>query len=335
MPSISAERTLLAYQNSASLCSKLAGAKPGGVSRRAIALQQRNRASAIHRYKNGLSWHSHDMGPPHYARRTASALVLALGMQTMPANAEHEGDPKTQNSALSVQPSPELRPSVLKALGELPREGGVAALQAALEGGLTPTSAVIALEALGEQGGHSAVLTLEGFATHRMPAVRLAALRALGKAAGAQAHGWLSRGLGDSTDAVRDGCAETLLARGTSNIAPRLALAMDQGSLPAAAAFGRWADPPELVQALKSRLQRLPLPLTLAGYASALQRSDVDMSIKAELLAQLQEQGTPAVRRHLTLLLQTHAVQGHARLHRAIQRAINRIPTVLPKGKQE
>ncbi|MCL4227791.1 MAG: HEAT repeat domain-containing protein [Myxococcales bacterium] len=144
------------------------------------------------------------------------------------------------------------------AAAELGKTDDPAAHAALLEGlgtGLHPEVAVAALAALGAAPRPGDLTTLTRYLRARPPAVRAAAVRALG--AHADAGALILTALRDQAEPVRAAAAEAVVARRPRGAAEPLVALLDKGELPAARALAAIADA-ELARVVAERIGTAP-----------------------------------------------------------------------------
>ena len=200
-----------------------------------------------------------------------------------------------------------------------------------------PVRVAAALDALGAQKSHAAVLALAGFVRegqgdaladravlalgntrspealgvlgeltrHRRASAREAAYRAIAKIPGADADALLGSGLRDSASPVRVVCARSLGERNARSQLDLLFLAFDRGVPEAGVAIGQIADGPAVAR-LHERLGHAPIQPMLGAYEKLLLRPDVPESTKLDVLGRLGEVATPNVKLFLEGLMAAH-----------------------------
>jgi len=158
-------------------------------------------------------------------------------------------------------------------LGGAPSEESQNALLDALAAGLAPPVAIAALEALAAQANPASFSASAQYARHRNPAVRAAAVAALGRLDDRRAEAAVLLALRDFDQGVRTAAATAVATRKIrGGIEPLLAL-LEKGDDPAAEAVAALADP-SLAVALAELIGVAPDALLARALGAILLRSD-------------------------------------------------------------
>jgi len=170
---------------------------------------------------------------------------------------------------------------------------------------------------------------------HRVVAVRIAALRALGNfVERADVAQQVARGLRDSDPLVRAAAAGALASMNARTEVGTLLIAFDRGVPEAAVAIGQLGDDNTLT-AYNAFLGRQPIALMLAGYHAWLTRSDVRLETKLSIVATLENVAGVTVKRFLQSLIGSDALGDDAVLRRAIATTISHIPETPTPAKAQ
>jgi HEAT repeat protein len=209
----------------------------------------------------------------------------------------------------------------LETLGQKRSASAIATIGDRIRRGLPPGLLDAALDALDSAPSASAMPLYVELLHHREASVRRRAVRLIAGVRGPAAE--LIGALDDIDAGVRTAAAEALAnVRAPAAIDP-LFRALDRGVAPAANAIGKNANAAGITR-LVELLGHQPLEILAPGLREALLRGDLPNRVKLDLVARLQELGTPPVRELLESLL-AELTAGSA-LYRAVQDAAIHIP---------
>lgn len=255
----------------------------------------------------------------------AAALALAPAVsaraQARPAAAARGGTRAPGQDVLSVREAREALRStdpdrIIQGIDSLTVAGtdeAVTAIVELLRAGPIDRVTDYAVEKLGIIGRPSAIEELSNLTRHRRPAVRRAALNALAQIRDDRVRALLEGGLHDSDGEVRAEAAESLGAIGARAAVPLLFRAFERGVPEAAEAIGRLAEPAVAVSSepahdredpratsrrvtLAMWLGRAPLSVLLRGFEQFLNRRDVPVPLKVQIITRLEQQASAQVR---------------------------------------
>jgi hypothetical protein len=193
-------------------------------------------------------------------------------------------------------------------------EAGIQAL------GLVGT-AVITLMALGQP---SAAPVLFELSAHRRPEVRVRAIEAIVAVAPKGATPVLRQRLGDQEATVRSAAAQALGELQATDAVDVLFLALDRGNLDASQALGKLLPAAQLPRLL-GYLGKVPFRSMAPGLAEVLLRKDVSERDKLNVVARIQEVGTPEAKSYLGDFLRVNSDKVSQPLSRAILQAMQGI----------
>jgi HEAT repeat protein len=209
----------------------------------------------------------------------------------------------------------------LETLGQKRSAAAIATIGDRIRRGLPPGLLDAAIDALGAAPSASAMPLYVELLHHRQASVRRRAVALIAGVRGPAAE--LIGALDDLDAGVRTAVAEALAnVRAPAAIDP-LFRALDRGVTPAAVAIGKTANAAGITR-LAGLLGRVPLETLAPGLREALLRGDLPNRVKLEVVARLQELGTPPVRELLESLF--GELTAGSPLHRAVQDAALRIP---------
>ncbi|MDH5674707.1 MAG: HEAT repeat domain-containing protein [Myxococcales bacterium] len=213
----------------------------------------------------------------------------------------------------------------IQSLGLLGTAEATPPLTERIRAGLPPDllqTAILTLVALGQKEAGPVLLELS---SHRRAAVRVQAIEAIASLNPDGAEAALSAALSDSDAKVRAAAANALGTIGAKGALPRLFTALDGGNMEASGAIGKLIDGTE-VSRLMAYLGKTPFQVLASALGETLQRPDVDVSVKLQIVARMEEVGTREVKAFLGDLM---GVAGDAlgqKVSRAILRAMQEIP---------
>jgi HEAT repeat protein len=182
-------------------------------------------------------------------------------------------------------------------------------------------AAVITLMALSQPEAGPVLYELT---THRRPEIRLRALEAISATRPPGAEGALVAALSDSDPRVRSAAAIALGELRASGAMEKLFLALDRGNMEASGAIGKVVPPGE-VSRLLGYLGQIPLYSLGPALAEVLQRKDVSEAAKLDVVARLEELGTPEVKSYFNDLIASAGEALPEKLSRAMLRAMQEI----------
>jgi HEAT repeat protein len=212
----------------------------------------------------------------------------------------------------------------IQSLGLLGGPAAVPPLVERIEQGLPPElleAAVVTLMALAQPEAGPVLYELS---THRRPEIRLRALEAISATHPAGAETALVAALSDSDPKVRAAAATALGELHASGAMEKLFLALDRGNMEASGAIGKVVPAGE-VKRLVGYLGQIPLHSLGPALSEVLQRKDVSEDAKLEIVARLEEVGTPEVKGYLNDLLASAGDALPEKLNRAMLRAMQEI----------
>jgi HEAT repeat protein len=238
-------------------------------------------------------------------------------------------DPKTaaaveQARKLMASSEREQVEAGIQSLGLLGGAAAVPPLVERIERGLPPElleAAVVTLMALAQPEAGPVLYELS---THRRPEIRLRALEAISATRPAGAESALVAALSDSDAKVRAAAATALGELHAAGAMEKLFLALDRGNMEASGAIGK-VVPASDVKRLLGYLGQIPLHSLGPALSEVLQRKDVPEAAKLEIVARLEEVGTPEVKGYLNDLLASAGDALPEKLNRAMLRAMQEI----------
>ena len=212
----------------------------------------------------------------------------------------------------------------IQSLGLLGGAAAVPPLVERIERGLPPDlleAAVVTLMALAQPEAGPVLYEL---CAHRRPEIRLRALEAITATRPPGAETALVAALSDSDAKVRAAAATSLGELHASGAMEKLFLALDRGNMEASGAIGK-VVPAGDVKRLVGYLGQIPLHSLGPALSEVLQRKDVPEDAKLEIVARLEELGTPEVKGYLNDLLASAGDALPEKLNRAMLRAMQEI----------
>jgi HEAT repeat protein len=212
----------------------------------------------------------------------------------------------------------------IQSLGLLGGAAAVPPLVERIELGLPPDlleAAVVTLMALAQPEAGPVLYEL---CAHRRPEIRLRALEAITATRPPGAETALVAALSDSDAKVRAAAATSLGELHASGAMEKLFLALDRGNMDASGAIGKVVPAGE-VKRLVGYLGQIPLHSLGPALSEVLQRKDVPEDAKLEIVARLEEVGTPEVKGYLNDLLASAGDALPEKLNRAMLRAMQEI----------
>lgn len=249
--------------------------------------------------------------PPAKGKKAAAAAV-----KTNPAieNAKGMmGSSKRENVEAGIQ-----------SLGLLGTAEAVEPLAERIRLGLPPDlleTAIVTLMALGQPNAGPVLYELS---MHRRAEVRLRAIEAIAAVNPSGAERVLVAALSDSDPRVRSAAAVGLGEIRAAGSVEKLFLALDRGNMEASGAIGKIIAPGE-VPRLSGYLGQVPFRNLGPALAEVLKRTDVSEKSKLEIVARLQEVGTPEVKGYLGDLIASAGESLSPSLSRALLRAMQEI----------
>ena len=212
----------------------------------------------------------------------------------------------------------------IQSLGLLGGPAAVPPLVERIEAGLPPElleAAVVTLMALAQPEAGPALYELSA---HRRPEIRLRALEAISATQPPGAETALVAALSDSDPRVRSAAATALGELRAAGAMEKLFLALDRGNMEASGAIGKVVPAGE-VSRLTGYLGQIPLHSLGAALGEVLQRKDVSEGAKLEIIARLEELGTPEVKGWLNDMIASAGEALGEKLNRAMLRAMQEI----------
>lgn len=232
-------------------------------------------------------------------RRMCLGLATAFALFALgtPAASQAQELGVTEASALLESDNADEVRMAIEAMGLVKGNRGVAPLVARIEAGLPTNLLVAALMTLAQAGQPAARPAIEANARHRDPEVRVAALAAAAACKIAGVGAMLRRGLDDLDPRVRAEAARGLGSLGpgqkerdTSAQALLQAIAREEAG--AAVALALIANQ-EHAADLLGLLGQVPLPRLEGALATLLQRRDMALPVKAQVVEALAKTATP------------------------------------------
>jgi HEAT repeat protein len=212
----------------------------------------------------------------------------------------------------------------IQSLGLLGVPQAVDPLVTRIRQGLPPELLELAVTTLMALGQPNAGPVLYELTTHRRGEIRRHAIEAIAATRPAGSEPVLLVALSDEDTQVRSAAAAALGEVGSPRAVDRLFLALDRGNSEASVAIGKLVAP-KSVRKLSEYLGEVPFHHMGPALAIVIARRDVPDSEKLELIARLEEVGTPEVRGYLASLLETSGGSLSPAVKRAIDRAIQQI----------
>jgi hypothetical protein len=212
----------------------------------------------------------------------------------------------------------------IQSLGLLGTAEAVEPLAERIRQGLPPDlleTAIVTLMALGQP---NAGPVLHELSMHRRAEVRLRAIEAISATNPPGAERTLTAALSDADTRVRSAAAVGLGEIRAAGAVERLFLALDRGNMEASGAIGKIIAPGD-VPRLSGYLGQVPFRNLGPALAEVLQRTDVSEKSKLEIVARLQEVGTPEVKGYLGDLIAQTGQTLSPNLSRALLRAMQEI----------
>jgi HEAT repeat protein len=212
----------------------------------------------------------------------------------------------------------------IQSLGLLGGPAAVPPLVERIELGLPPElleAAIVTLMALSQPEAGPVLYELS---THRRPEIRLRALEAISATRPQGAESALIAALSDSDPRVRAAAATALGELQAAGAMEKLFLALDRGNMEASGAIGKVVPAGEVTR-LVAYLGQIPLYSLGPALGEVLQRKDVPEAAKLEIVARLEELGTPEVKGYLNDLIASAGDALPEKLSRAMLRAMQEI----------
>jgi HEAT repeat protein len=261
------------------------------------------------------------MSRPLGALTALMLLALTLGL-VQHVHAQRGMSVSEASRLLASNDADEIRMGI-ENLGLSGRASAVAPLSARIERGLPRPLLEAAVETLGVLAKPAAGPILFRLTDHRVPSVRVAALRAIVACRPRGADAALIEALGDLDPRVRGAAAIGLGELGARGSLDALFHAFDRGVIESVTSIGQLADA-AATDRLLGYLERVPLDSINPGLNEIFARSDVSNAIKLRVVGRLGELATPEVRTYLSDLYAALPDPG-GDLGRAIQDAVRRI----------
>jgi HEAT repeat protein len=212
----------------------------------------------------------------------------------------------------------------IQSLGLLGVPQAVDPLVIRIREGLPPELLELAVTTLLALGQPNAGPVLYELTTHRRSDIRRHAIEAIAATRPVGAEPVLLTALSDEDAQVGSAAAIALGEVGSPRAVDRLFVALDRGNSEASMAIGKLVAP-TAVRKLSEYLGEVPFHHMGPALTIVIARRDVPESEKLELIARLQEVGTPEVRGYLGSLLETSGDSLSAAVKRAIDRAMQQI----------
>lgn len=202
----------------------------------------------------------------------------------------------------------------------------VTVILAALADGPPDASAERLVLELGALRSDVGLHALREAMAHRVAAIRIAALRALGNFSNRpDIAQQVALGLRDSDPLVRAAASEALVTMNARAQVDTLLVAFRRGVPEAASAIGKLGDDNALAS-FTAFLGRKPLEQMLAGYHAWLTRDDVGTATKLSIVATLEDVAGLTVKRFLQALVDVGTLGSDTALQQALTATIGRIP---------
>jgi len=261
--------------------------------------------------------------PPARAQGAKPAKAAPRGAKSpaLPASARAEIDQAVQLLKSDRREDVE---TGIQSLGLLGIPQAVDPLVARIREGLPPELLELAVTTLMALGQPNAGPVLYELTTHRRGDIRRHAIEAIAVARPASSEPILLTALSDDDTQVRSAAAIALAEVGSPRAVDRLFLALDRGNGEASVAIGKLVAP-KSVGRLSDYLGQVPFHHMGPALEIVIARRDVPESEKVDLIARLEEVGTPEVRGYLANLLATSGASLSPAVKRAIDRAIQQI----------
>lgn len=253
--------------------------------------------------------------------KIALSSLVSLALLALPAGAAPPGKPSAKAPA-KVAPAkpPAVKVDIAGATQKL-KSGDEGQIRAALDDlrigapgagpaapaiaeilgqGLNEPLTIAAIETLGEIEAPEGSSVLGLYATHRVVAIRRAAVKALVRTKGPVAVTALRRALGDGDMAVRGNAAGGLGNLKAKEAVGDLFLALDHKVVEAAAAIGQLCNAEQCEQ-LVGKLGSVPFDVVQTGLDQALSRSSAEVSddTKIKIIGRVRELGTAEANKFL------------------------------------
>jgi HEAT repeat protein len=244
-------------------------------------------------------------------------LSQVVGAKTPPAAVE------SVISRLSAGDEAEVRGAITD-LGINRSRAAVLALCEFLREGQPDAITDYALETLGKNRSPDATETLVTFTSHRRPAARMIAYRALSSIRAPGASVIAAQALSDSDPAIRAEGAVALGSLGAKEQLPRLFLALERGVYEAAGVIGQMGDA-NSARMFTGYMNKVPFAVMLSGYQRFLERKDIEEKTKLEIVQALGEVAVPEAKRFLQAFLKNGGAKNRPALKIAVETTIARI----------
>jgi HEAT repeat protein len=252
----------------------------------------------------------------------AVALAIALGAATV--SSAHADAAIDQAKVLLASKNRDDVEAGIQSLGLVGTAGAVEPLVDRIHAGLPPDlldTAIITLMALGQPSSAQVLFELSA---HRRPEVRVRAIEAIVAVAPKDASSVLRSRLGDQDAKVRSAAAIALGELNATDSVDALFLALDRGNLDASQALGKLL-PAAQVPKLLGYLGKVPFRSMAPGLGEVLLRKDVSERDKLNLVARIQEVGTPEAKTYLGDFLRQNSDKISQPVSRAILQAMQGI----------
>jgi HEAT repeat protein len=254
------------------------------------------------------------------AKRTRAPARTA---KSPPLSASARAEIDQAEQLLNSDQKPDIETGI-QSLGLLGVPQAVDPLVNRIREGLPPELLELAVTTLMALGQPNAGPVLYELTTHRRSEIRRQAIEAIAATRPVGAEPVLLGALSDEETQVRSAAAIALGEVGSPGAVERLFVALDHGNSEASMAIGKLVAPTS-VRKLSEYIGEVPFHHMGPALSIVLARRDVPEPQKLELIARLEEVGTPEVRGYLGNLLETSRDSLSPAVQRAIARAMAQI----------
>ena len=251
-------------------------------------------------------------------------VVAIFLLGGVPANAQRGGDAGDELRRRLFTTDSDVVLGTLQELAFEPSSEGALAIGERIRFGLPMNLLLAAMDTLRAMQVAEAGPALVQLTQHRRSEIRLLAVQGLLACQPPGVERVLEVSLADSDPSVRSAAAAGLGQVGASGAVSSLFLALERGVLEAAVALGQVADESG-IRRLLGYLGQVPFDSITPALSEALVRRDLPMSLKLEVIGNLEELGTDEVRFYLEALGTNLTSSRDTPVRRAIESASVRL----------